>query len=43
MAVDSYSTGVDPARIQRVAGVVRQFLGGPVFNVALMLAANRGQ
>jgi NitT/TauT family transport system substrate-binding protein len=40
MAVDSHPTGVDPARIQRVADVVRQFLGRLVFDVALMLAAN---
>jgi NitT/TauT family transport system substrate-binding protein len=39
MAVDSYPFGpVDVVRIQRVADVMRQFLGGPRFNVAEMIA-----
>jgi NitT/TauT family transport system substrate-binding protein len=39
MALDSYPTGaVDQVRIQRVADVMRQFLGGPRFNVAEMTA-----
>jgi len=37
MAVDSYPVGVDDVRIQRVADVMRQFLGGPQFNVGPML------
>jgi NitT/TauT family transport system substrate-binding protein len=43
MAVDSYPVGVDQVRIQRVADVMRQFLGGPAFNVGPMLAANPQQ
>jgi NitT/TauT family transport system substrate-binding protein len=43
MAVDSYPIGVNQVRIQRVADVMRQFLGGPAFNVGPMLAANTGQ
>jgi NitT/TauT family transport system substrate-binding protein len=38
MAVDSYPIGVDQVRIQRVANVMREFLGGPPFNVGPMLA-----
>jgi NitT/TauT family transport system substrate-binding protein len=39
MALDSYPFGaVDKVRIQRVADVMRQFLGGPRFNVAEMIA-----
>ena len=38
MALDSYPTGpVDVVRIQRVADVMRQFLGFPVFNVGSMI------
>jgi NitT/TauT family transport system substrate-binding protein len=38
MAVDSYPVGpVDIVRIQRVADVMRQFLGFPVFDVASMI------
>jgi NitT/TauT family transport system substrate-binding protein len=38
MAVDSYPTGpVDVVRIQRVADVMRQFLGFPAFNVGSMI------
>jgi hypothetical protein len=38
MAVDSYPTGpVDEVRIQRVADVMQQFLGGPRFDVAEMI------
>jgi NitT/TauT family transport system substrate-binding protein len=38
MALDSYPTGpVDVVRIQRVADVMRQFLGFPVFNVGSMV------
>lgn len=43
MAVDSYPIDVSQARIQRVANVMRQFLGGPAFNVEPMLAVNTGQ
>lgn len=43
MAVDSYPVSVSRERIQRVADVMREFLGGPAFNVAPMLAANTGQ
>jgi NitT/TauT family transport system substrate-binding protein len=43
MALDSYPFGsVDLVRIQRVADVMTQFLGGPRFNVAEMIA-NPGQ
>ena len=39
MAVDSYPTGsVDTVRIQRVADVMRQFLGFPSFNVESMIS-----
>ena len=39
MALDSYPFGpVDQVRLQRVADVMRQFLGGPRFNVAEMTA-----
>ena len=39
MALDSYPFGpVDVVRIQRVADVMQQFLGGPRFNVAEMTA-----
>ena len=39
MALDSYPTGpVDTVRIQRVANVMRQFLGFPAFNVASMIS-----
>jgi NitT/TauT family transport system substrate-binding protein len=39
MALDSYPVGsVDPVRIQRVADVMRQFLGFPVFNVRSMIS-----
>ena len=39
MALDSYPVGsVDQVRIQRVADVMRQFLGAPRFNVAEMTA-----
>jgi NitT/TauT family transport system substrate-binding protein len=38
MAQDQYPTGpVDAVRIQRVADVMRQFLGGPPFTVAEMI------
>jgi ABC-type nitrate/sulfonate/bicarbonate transport system substrate-binding protein len=38
-ALDSYPFGpVDVVRIQRVADVMQQFLGGPRFNVAEMTA-----
>ena len=38
MAVDSYPTGpVDTVRIQRVADVMRQFLGFPAFKVGSMI------
>jgi len=38
MALDSYPTGtVDTVRIQRVADVMRQFLGFPTFNVESMI------
>jgi NitT/TauT family transport system substrate-binding protein len=38
MALDNYPVGpVDTVRIQRVADVMRQFLGFPVFNVASMI------
>jgi NitT/TauT family transport system substrate-binding protein len=40
MALDSYPFGpVDVVRIQRVADVMKQFLGGPRFDVAQMIAA----
>jgi NitT/TauT family transport system substrate-binding protein len=43
MALDSYPFGpVDEVRIQRVADVMRQFLGGPRFNVSSMIT-NPGQ
>jgi len=39
MAVDDYPVGpVDTVRIQRVADVMRQFLGFPAFNVASMIS-----
>ncbi len=39
MALDSYPTGpVDVVRIQRVADVMRQFLGFPSFNVGSMIS-----
>src|ERR1700721_3532806 len=39
MTLDSYPTGpVDVVRIQRVANVMRQFLGFPAFNVASMIS-----
>jgi len=39
MALDSYPTGpVDVVRIQRVANVMRQFLGFPAFNVGSMIS-----
>jgi len=39
MALDNYPVGpVDTVRIQRVADVMRQFLGFPVFNVASMIS-----
>jgi ABC-type nitrate/sulfonate/bicarbonate transport system substrate-binding protein len=39
MALDSYPFGpVDVVRIRRAADVMRQFLGGPRFNVAEMTA-----
>src|SRR6516164_5074763 len=39
MAVDSYPVGtVDTVRIQRVANVMRQFLGFPRFNVGSMIS-----
>ena len=39
MAVDSYPVGpVDTVRIQRVANVMRQFLGFPAFNVGSMIS-----
>ena len=38
MALDSYPSGkVDVVRVQRVADVMRQFLGSPVFNVGSMV------
>jgi NitT/TauT family transport system substrate-binding protein len=38
MSLDSYPVGpVDPVRIQRVADVMRQFLGFPEFNVRSMI------
>ncbi len=38
MALDSYPVGpVDPVRIQRVADVMREFLGFPVFDVRSMI------
>jgi len=38
MALDSYPVGpVDPVRIQRVADVMRQFLGFPAFDVRSMI------
>jgi NitT/TauT family transport system substrate-binding protein len=43
MAVDFYPTGVDQVRLQRVANVMRLFLGGPKFNVQPMLAGNGQQ
>jgi NitT/TauT family transport system substrate-binding protein len=43
MALDSYPFGpVDEVRLQRVADVMRQFLGGPRFNVSSMIT-NPGQ
>ena len=40
MALDSYPTGtVDTVRIQRVADVMRQFLGFPTFNVESMISS----
>jgi NitT/TauT family transport system substrate-binding protein len=40
MALDSYPTGaVDIVRIQRVADVMRQFLGFPAFNVESMISS----
>jgi NitT/TauT family transport system substrate-binding protein len=40
MALDSYPTGtVDTVRIQRVADVMRQFLGFPAFNVESMISS----
>ena len=40
MALDSYPTGtVDTVRIQRVANVMRQFLGFPTFNVGSMISS----
>jgi NitT/TauT family transport system substrate-binding protein len=40
MALDSYPTGaVDTVRIQRVADVMRQFLGFPTFNVESMIGS----
>jgi hypothetical protein len=39
MAVDNYPVGpVDTVRIQRVADVMRQFLGFPAFKVASMIS-----
>jgi hypothetical protein len=39
MALDSYPVGpVDTARVQRVADVMRQFLGFPAFNVTTMIS-----
>ena len=39
MALDTYPTGaVDTVRIQRVADVMRQFLGFPSFNVGTMIS-----
>ena len=39
MALDSYPTGpVDTFRIQRVADVMREFLGFPAFNVGSMVS-----
>ena len=39
MALDSYPVGpVDAVRVQRVADVMRQFLGFPVFNVTSMIS-----
>ena len=38
MALDSYPVGpVDPVRVQRVADVMREFLGFPVFDVMSMI------
>jgi hypothetical protein len=43
MALDSHPfERVDEERIQRVADVMRQFLGGPRFNVSSMIT-NPGQ
>ena len=40
MALDSYPTGtVDTVRVQRVADVMRQFLGFPTFNVESMISS----
>jgi NitT/TauT family transport system substrate-binding protein len=40
MALDSYPTGpVDTVRIQRVADVMREFLGFPTFNVGSMISS----
>ena len=40
MALDSYPVGpVDAVRLQRVADVMRQFLGFPRFSVGQMLSA----
>jgi NitT/TauT family transport system substrate-binding protein len=39
MVLDSYPTGpVDAVRVQRVANVMRQFLGFPAFNVGSMIS-----
>jgi NitT/TauT family transport system substrate-binding protein len=39
MALDSYPVGpVDTVRVQRVADVMRQFLGFPAFNMATMIS-----
>jgi NitT/TauT family transport system substrate-binding protein len=39
MALDNYPVGpVDPVRVQRVADVMRQFLGFPAFNVRSMIS-----
>ncbi|MGH3152228.1 MAG: ABC transporter substrate-binding protein [Streptosporangiaceae bacterium] len=39
MALDSYPVGpVDTARVQRVADVMRQFLGFPAFNMTTMIS-----
>jgi ABC-type nitrate/sulfonate/bicarbonate transport system substrate-binding protein len=39
MALDSYPTGpVDVVRVQRVADVMRQFLGFPAFDVGSMIS-----
>jgi hypothetical protein len=38
MAVDSYPVGpVDTVRVQRVADVMREFLGFPAFDVGSMI------